>query len=93
MPLGILERVNFQDHTITIDPGDVLLFYTDGVTDAFVSNEVFGEERLINTIKESTSPSSRNLLAKLDQALIKFSGSEIPFDDVTVLALSRNLPE
>jgi len=90
MPLGILERVTFQDHSISLDQGDVLLFYTDGVTDAFVSNEVFGEERLIDIMKNSTAPSSRNLLAELDQALIEFSGSEIPFDDVTVLALSRN---
>lgn len=89
MPLGIIENVNFVDHDILLDHGDTILFYTDGITDTNSEHDMFGEERLSDTIRRDASHTARSLLLTIDQALMDFQGSMQPADDVTALAIHR----
>ena len=77
----------FVDETLTLSPGDVLLQYTDGVTEAInQKKELFGLERLQKTLSQAdTAP--QPLLEELRTALKQFAGAEPQFDDITMLAV------
>ncbi len=89
MPLGILERLSFSDKKVTLQPGDTLLMFTDGITEAFVETEYFGDERLAKAILKSDLPDASTVMESIDTALMQFSGTSQPSDDVTALAISR----
>ncbi len=93
MPLGILENVTFVDHTVTLMPGDTLLMYTDGITEAFSGTEIFGEERLHQALLKPDFPGASIILDGIDAELMAFRGSSQPSDDVTALAIYRKLDE
>jgi sigma-B regulation protein RsbU (phosphoserine phosphatase) len=88
--LGVLEKIHLQDHTVTLEPGDILTFYTDGVTESFSpSGEAFGEDRLEELIASTQGKSVCDLLDQLDKALLIFRENAPPSDDVTLLAIQR----
>ncbi len=89
MPLGILEKLSFKDKNVTLMPGDTLLMFTDGITEAFVETEYFGDERLAEAILRSEMPDASTIMEDIDSALMEFSGTSQPSDDVTALAISR----
>ncbi len=68
-------------------PGDVLVFYTDGVTEAENrSVEEFGMERLSATVRRGSSLSAEELMAKIYDAAADFCSDEFD-DDVTILVV------
>ena len=88
--LGVLEKIHLQDHTVALEPGDILTFYTDGVTESFSpSGEAFGEERLEELIASIQGKTVCELLDQLDKALLFFRENAPPSDDVTLLAIQR----
>jgi serine phosphatase RsbU (regulator of sigma subunit) len=89
MPLGILEKIEFKDNIVMLESGDTLLMYTDGITEAYVGEEFFGEERLIQAIQKAEHPDAPGMLEDIDLALMEFRGSSQPSDDVTALAVHR----
>ena len=89
MALGVSEEVEIDQRTIQLSPGDGVLFYTDGVTEAFSEqDELFGEDRLLEIVK-SSHHSSTELLAAIDKALDEFIGTVPPADDVTMISVKR----
>jgi phosphoserine phosphatase RsbU/P len=89
MPLGIIENVNFINHETQLHHGDTMLLYTDGITDTYVNQELFGEERLEAAILSDNIHEARSILGTIDQALMDFQGSGQPADDVTAVTLHR----
>jgi sigma-B regulation protein RsbU (phosphoserine phosphatase) len=90
MAIGVMERIQLDDHRCQIDPGDVLLFYTDGVTESFSpQGEAFGEQRLMRLMANCCGNSAQDLLEILQQALIEFRGGMPASDDMTLLAVRR----
>ncbi len=88
--LGILEELGLQEHLLTIEPGDALVLYTDGVTDLLSPNgEFFGEPRLHEVIREHGRERIQDMLEYLDDAMIEFRRGTPPVDDVTILAIRR----
>jgi phosphoserine phosphatase RsbU/P len=88
--VGMLPNMKFKIEEITLDPGDSLLLYTDGITDALnPTQEQFAESRLIEA---ATSPASsaqtriQNIMTALDTHI----SYREQYDDVTLLALQRN---
>ncbi len=69
-----------------LDPGDSLLLYTDGVTDARNADGFFGEERLRDTLVSSTGSSADDMVKVLDRALNEFHGGK-PRDDIAFVVL------
>jgi sigma-B regulation protein RsbU (phosphoserine phosphatase) len=88
--LGLLESIRLTEAEVQIEPSDVLLLYTDGVTDALNANrEEFGMERLARLLAENRYLSAEALVHAIVAALQAFVGDAEPFDDMTIVALKR----
>jgi sigma-B regulation protein RsbU (phosphoserine phosphatase) len=87
MPLGIIEGLTLTNQSIRLAIGDTLVLYTDGVTEASTSIDFFGDIRLEAAIKDAGDQEPRTILDAIDRALVEFQESEIPSDDVTILAV------
>lgn len=90
MALGVIERTPFEDHILTLLPGDCLLLYTDGATESFSpTNEAFGEERLINILLQCRNFTAENVLSTIEAQLADFREGAPPSDDISLLAIRR----
>ena len=91
MPPELLEKrvpQPFAEGELRLEPGDVLLQYTDGVTEAVNGQkEMFGRERLLETLGSAPETYPTALLRHVRERLRAFSGSAPQFDDVTMLAV------
>ncbi len=91
MPLGVEADSAYAQHVETLERGDQLLLYTDGVTDATNDAlEEFGLERLTRALLDSAGAPAVETVAAIEAALHGFTGGAAPFDDVT-LVLARRL--
>lgn len=88
--LGVDDTIVLEQDTVRLEPGDAVVFYTDGVTDALNHDEqAFGEERLRKAITDSASGSAQEIAVGLLQALQEFIGGAEPFDDITLMIAKR----
>ena len=88
--LGASEKSNFTDRTIHIETGESVLFYTDGLTEAFnLEGDMFTEERLLRTVGWQETASADDMLKTVESALDDFAGDTPPSDDLTMLAVRR----
>ena len=86
IPLGIFEDAGIVNETIRLAPGQGLLLYTDGATDAMgADGEFFGEDRLLAAVGAATSPEDA-VLSVVD-AIGSFTDDHEQFDDLTLLSL------
>jgi len=86
--LGILEDAIYQEHTTTLNPGDVLLMYTDGVIEARnPAGQQFGEERLQELLQKYQSLPSDKLWQRIHQAIHRHINGAEQHDDITLLVL------
>ena len=91
--VGIIPNAEFLAKEIVIMENDLLLAYTDGVTDALNPNEAsFGRERLTGLLKEEHTTCDR-LVKTIEQRLNQFIGEAVQFDDITVLAIKKQMLE
>jgi serine phosphatase RsbU (regulator of sigma subunit)/putative methionine-R-sulfoxide reductase with GAF domain len=88
--LGVLEHATLGEDAVTIAPGDILVCYTDGVTEAInAAEEPFGIPRLIEVVAAQRDLSAAHLLDAINAALLAFTGGLPPFDDLTMVVLKR----
>ena len=88
--LGVLEGIRLEERTVSLEPGDHLIFYTDGVTEAFSpQDEIYSEERLRATIQAADGGSAQAMLDTIDDSVIAFVGDTPPSDDLTLMVLRR----
>ena len=91
MALGVAPNVQYRQATAAISPGDTILLYTDGVTDATnEAGEYFSLERLQQTFAGNPPTDSREANDSVFAALQDFVGEAAQADDITCLALSRS---
>ncbi len=86
--LGIMPGLDYNKNTVALSPGDTVVFYTDGVTEAMNGQEEqFGLERLKKLFESSppTDPEEANL--KVFEAVHAFAGDTDQSDDITCLVL------
>jgi serine phosphatase RsbU (regulator of sigma subunit) len=89
--LAVQEGAKYTDHTISLKPGDALLFYTDGVTESFSpSEEAFGEKRLMQLLSTPGLEDPCQLLGMVETALSDFRQGKDLSDDLTLVGLFRN---
>ena len=88
MALGVDADEVYSQATVALGPGDVLVFYTDGVVEAENADHgQFGEERLTAVIRDHHDLSAKGLLAKIQEAVEEFIAGAPQFDDLTILVL------
>jgi len=88
--LGVTENRKIEQKIISVDVDDMLLLYTDGLTEAFSpTNELFGESRLIDVIQSLQSQPATETLNAIEESLNEFLESNPLGDDLTMLAIRR----
>jgi serine phosphatase RsbU (regulator of sigma subunit) len=89
--LGILGDARFETSEIVLQPGDRLLLYTDGVTEAFdLGDREYGEDRLIAYLVQSRGQSQQALIDGLKADVLGFCGPARPRDDMTLMVVGRS---
>ena len=84
--LGGMEFTRFKKEAFRLLPGDRVVLYTDGVTEAInPQNEEFGEERLLSVLNENSALAPEALAKKITEAVDTFAGDAAQFDDMTLL--------
>jgi sigma-B regulation protein RsbU (phosphoserine phosphatase) len=88
LPVGAFEHATFDEETLQLEPDDVLVAFSDGLTEARnTDGEEFGEERLLTCVRAYRELAPTALLESLLGAVRQFSGDTAPGDDLTVLVL------
>lgn len=88
--LGVMEDSKVEQKTISFDVGDSLLLYTDGLTEAFSSaGELFGEARLMDTLKTLQNKFASEMIEEIESCLNDFIEANPLGDDLTMLAIRR----
>lgn len=86
--LAGMDTIKYRQNEITIAPGDRLLLYTDGVTEATNSqNQLYGEERLSAFMNAHSDEKAEDILRDLKSDIYAFQGEAPQFDDITMLML------
>ncbi len=91
MALGVEHGVAMGQASIDLAPGDVLLFYTDGITEAFSpTGEIFGESRLSAVLNVLIPASASDVLEAVDTAVVQFIADAPVSDDITLIVVRRS---
>ncbi len=84
--VGLVERPILQQASLKLHTGDILVLYTDGVTEAMnIRNEQFGPQRLEQAARRSASGSVKDIIQGIRQEVSEFTGRENQEDDITIL--------
>jgi phosphoserine phosphatase RsbU/P len=87
--LGAMPGVEFPEHAIQLLPGDRLVLYTDGVTEAFNSaDEAYGVDRLVAEIRNHGAGAAAPLVERICRSVESFVGSVPQSDDITLIVLA-----
>jgi len=90
MPLGVFEDAKFGERELQLKPGETLLVYTDGVTEAMnQAKDLFGEDRLENAVTGVASLSPEKIAERVIEQVEGFVLEAERSDDITLLAIQR----
>ncbi|HWD97953.1 MAG TPA: SpoIIE family protein phosphatase [Bryobacteraceae bacterium] len=88
--LGILGSADYQEHWAKLEPGDLLVIYSDGVTEAAnADGEEFGVERLVHTAWANRDRSAPEIVDAVNGALAEYTGAAPQSDDITMIVARR----
>jgi len=88
--LGVMESVKINEERVDLQGGDILVFYTDGITEAFnAAGEPFGIECLKTVLAANAEASAQGIATAVEDAIRRFTGSEPQADDLTLVALKK----
>lgn len=86
--LGVMGQPDMSQETIQLGAGDVILFYTDGLSEAFSADgKLFGEAPLIETLQSVPAESAEQVLTSIEARLNEFIGATPLGDDLTMIAI------
>jgi phosphoserine phosphatase RsbU/P len=86
--IGLLENVCYAQESVTLAPGDVLVAYTDGITEAMnPKDEEWGEERFVAAVESTLSLPAASLAAHIMAGATKFAAGAPQHDDMTLVIL------
>jgi serine phosphatase RsbU (regulator of sigma subunit) len=90
--LGMFDSASYPSRVFHLQKGDILVVYSDGLTDAQnLQEEIFGEERLLKIIQEEGPSGSHNLEEKLLQRIEEFTEGMPQADDITLVIVQKYL--
>lgn len=86
--LGISDNSVYEEETVQLNPGDLLLLYTDGISEAMnEKDEMFEEQRLLEILKDNQDLSAQNLSEKIVDSVLSFQGTIPQGDDITLVLM------
>ena len=90
LPLGVLPVVDLEERELTLQSGDIVVFYTDGVTEAMdAGGELFGTERLARAVCDAQHKNADGVKQAVVAAVNSFGGGVEQVDDLTLVVLRR----
>ena len=88
--LGVMPGFEFDQDSITLEPGDTLILYTDGVTEAMnEAGEEYGMERLCEILASAPSREAEQVTNAIFESIREFAGEAPQSDDITCLTFHR----
>ena len=86
--IGLFPQMAYEDATVDLQPGDVLVAFTDGVTEALnASEEEFGEDRLKDLLREIMHLPVNEISARISDALKNWIKDAAQYDDLTFVVM------
>jgi sigma-B regulation protein RsbU (phosphoserine phosphatase) len=90
LPLGVIEGYDYASCQVSLNPGDSLVLFTDGVTDATdVRNVMFGLQGIHSSLLEGGASSANSLVERLVKAVHAHATNQVQQDDITLVSLGR----
>lgn len=90
IPVGIIPGMHFEEEEYSIQLGDLLLVFSDGVMDAVNANdEYYSEERLADFVLENRNLTPKEIVDKVCDDIKEFVGDASQFDDITLMVIKR----
>lgn len=86
--IGLLTDTSYEQQKVVLEPGDILLTYTDGISEAMsIDEEEWGEERLEQTVRRGDGRSADELIKRVFEEVDQFTVGAPQFDDMTLLLM------
>jgi len=86
--MGVMDDVSLEEREIELGSSDIVVFYTDGITEAInMAGEQFGEKRLIETINENADLPVKDLMVRVKDEVFTFAQGQPQHDDFTLVIL------
>ena len=87
-PLGLFPNAQYEEFTLSTQPGDLIVFFSDGIPDAINStDDMFGDERLKNLLEAQRNPTAQSTVDAILRAVTDFQAGTAHFDDETAIVL------
>ena len=88
-PLGILDEANYEETQLQMEPGDKVVYYTDGIVEAMNKHEdMYGFDRLHEVVKSSPAETAEALMNDIIRSVSDFTGAAPQHDDLTIIVVS-----
>ena len=88
LPLGMFRDTRYYEYFLSLEPGEMLVLYTDGATEALnPAGEEFGRDRLAEVVKAGLSLTAREVVASLEREVLKWTDGVGATDDVTFFVI------
>ena len=89
-PVGITANREFPEDSVVFEPGDVLVVFSDGISEALNADEKpFHLEELVRTVRENPEADAGKLRDRIDEAILTFMGDIPAQDDMTLMIVKR----
>ena len=89
--IGGMEGIQYNEHEINLNAGDMIFLYTDGVTEANDNyNEFYGENRLKEIINKNKNKKLNDIINEITKDIDKFYNNSEQYDDITMLIIKYN---
>ena len=91
--LGVIPDAGYETGRLSLEPGETIYLFTDGVTEANnAADELFAEARLEAVLRGVAGQTSAEVVKSVSAAVREFVGSGLPSDDITMMAVRRSIP-
>ena len=90
--LGVFSGITLEEREIDLEWGDIVVFYTDGITEApNAEGEMFGVERIEQLLSEHENRSAHAIAEQIKSSVVEFEGPGRQFDDLTMVLLKKSV--
>lgn len=88
--LGMFGEASYEDELVSLQPGDLLVIHSDGISEAMdIHQNQFGEDTLKNLLIKHTDASTEEIIDLVIQAVRKHAGTNLQSDDMTIMVIKR----